>query len=181
MIGKVYNIPPQPPVPENTRPLPAGAITFTVEYRELDPGSLNATYAGNAEHLAELQERSPEGGFTDEGVSIHVLGTDDGHEYLRFDVFDGEPHYHYIHPAGGGPDGEAEPINNIIDFDANANGEMLPWAIERLRTRLPEMRSEAGGAHLIAKIDAPLVKRVIDDVAAMAQSAQQAHRAAVGR
>jgi hypothetical protein len=43
------------------------------------------------------------------------------------------------------------------------------------------MLSEAGGAHLIAQIDAPLVKRVIDDVAAMAQSAQQAHRAAVGR
>ena len=32
-------------------------------------------------------------------LAIHVLGTDDGHEYLRFDVFDREPHYHYLHPA----------------------------------------------------------------------------------
>lgn len=179
MIGKVYNIPPQPPVPENTRPLPAGAITFTVEYRELDPDSLNATYEGNADHLAELEEKSPEGGFTDEGVSIHVLGTDDGHEYLRFDVFDGEPHYHYIHPAGGS-NGETEPVNNIIDFDANANGDMLPWAIERLRTRLPEMLREAGGAPVAEQIDATLVSRVLDDVAAMAGAAQQAHRAAAG-
>ena len=33
----------------------------------------------------------PDGGFTDEGVSIHVFDAADGWEYLRFDVFDGEP------------------------------------------------------------------------------------------
>ena len=75
----------------------AGAVTFGVEYRDVDPASLAATYEGNAAQLAELEERSPDGGFSDEGVSIHVCGTDDGHEYVRFDVFDDEPHYHYIH------------------------------------------------------------------------------------
>ena len=175
MIGKVYNIPPQPPVAEHTHVLPAGAVTFGVEYRDVDPESLAATYAGNEAHLTELEERSPEGGFTDEGVSIHVCGTDDGHEYVRFDVFDDEPHYHYIHrpePAGG------EVVNNVIDFDRTALGDMLPWAIERLRTRLPAMLTEAGGGHLVPQLDKALIGGVVDDVETMAAGAREAHRAA---
>ena len=174
MIGKVYNIPPQPPVAENTRYLPAGVLTFGVEYRELDPESLDATYADNAAHLDELHERSPEGGFTDEGVSIHVCGTDDGHEYVRFDVFDDEPHYHYIHRTGA--DGEI--VNNVIDFDTSAHGDMLPWAIERLRSRLPEMLQEAGGGHLVDGIDPSTLQRTVDEVQELATKAQAAHRAA---
>jgi hypothetical protein len=172
MIGKVYTIPPEPPVEADTRYLAAGAITFGVEYRDLDPESLAATYAGNADHLAELEARSPEGGFSDEGVSIHVCGTDDGHEYVRFDVFDDEPHYHYIHRPGA--DGEI--VNNVIDFDRRALGEMLPWAIERLRTRLPDMLAEAGGSHLVAQLDSRLLDGVISEVQALAEQAQRARR-----
>jgi hypothetical protein len=172
MIGKVYNIPPQPPSEPDTHRLPAGVVTFGVEYRALDPESLSATYAGNAAHLAELEERSPEGGFSDEGVSIHVFGTDDGHEYVRFDVFDDEPHYHYIHRPDDG-----DIVNNVIDFDRTALGEMLPWAIERLRARLPEMLTEAGGGHLVPRLDTDLVTGVIDEVQSMAEQAQQARRA----
>ena len=97
MIGKVYAIPPQPVDPENTRWFAAGVITIGVEYRDVDPEGLVETYKDNPDQLAELIERSPEGGFSDEGVSLHVAETDGGHEYLRFDVFDDEPHYHYIH------------------------------------------------------------------------------------
>src|SRR5205823_5196386 len=43
MIGKVYGIPPQPPVEENTRHFAAGAVSFGVEYRDLDPESLEET------------------------------------------------------------------------------------------------------------------------------------------
>jgi hypothetical protein len=174
MIGKVYNIPPQPPAEKDTRYLPAGAITFGVEYRDVDPESLATTYAGNTAHLAELEERSPEGGFSDEGVSIHVCGTDDGHEYVRFDVFDDEPHYHYIHH----PDDDGNIVNNVIDFDRTSLGEMLPWAIERLRTRLPEMLTEAGGDHLVPQLDAGLLERGIGEVQAMAEQAQRDRRAA---
>jgi hypothetical protein len=60
----------------------------------------------------ELLEKSPEGGFADEGVTIHVFDASDGHEYLRFDVFDDEPHYHYIHRTVGDT-----VVNNVIDFD----------------------------------------------------------------
>ena len=174
MIGKVYNIPPQPPVAENTRYLPAGAITFGIEYRDVDPATLVATYAGDAKQLAELEEKSPEGGFSDEGVSIHVCGTDDGHEYVRFDVFDDEPHYHYIHRTPTG----AEVVNNVIDFDTAAHGEMLPWTIARLRTRLPAMLREAEGGHLVSELDPELVGRVVDEVQRIAEQAQQARRAA---
>jgi hypothetical protein len=172
MIGKVYNIPPQPPAPQNTRYLPAGAITFGIEYRNVDPEALEATYAHDAAQLTELEEKSPEGGFSDEGVSIHVCGTDDGHEYVRFDVFDDEPHYHYIHRTQSG----AEVVNNVIDFDTAAHGEMLPWAIECLRTRLPALLTEAEGSHLVSDLDVELISSVMDDVQEIAEQAQRARR-----
>jgi len=169
MIGKVYTIPPQPPVAEHTHRMPAGNLTIGVEYRMVDPASLQATYAGNDAHLAELFERWPGGGFTDQGVSIHVWGTDDGHEYLRFDVFDDEPHYHYNHPTG--PDGD-EIVNNVIDFDAVAMGDMLSWVLACLRTRLAPMLVEAGGAHLVDAVDAARVDEVLREVEAMAERAR---------
>ncbi len=166
LIGKVYNIPPQPPVDEHNHLIAAGALTFGVEYRDVDPASLRATYAGNAAHLAELEERSPDGGFFDSGVSIHVSATSDGHEYLRFDVFDDEPHYHYVHRTTDG-----SVVNQVIDFDTTAHGEMLPWVITRLRTRLPEMLRGAGGAELAAEVDFEAVAPAIDAVERAARKA----------
>jgi hypothetical protein len=172
LIGKVYNISPQPPVPANNHLVPAGAVTFGVEYRDVDPESLRATYAGDAAQLAELEARSPEGGFSDAGVSIHVCGTDDGHEYLRFDVFDDEPHYHYVHRTGDGG-----VINQVIDFDRVAHGDMLPWVIGRLRTRLSEMLTAAGGAHVAGQLDMTTTAPVIDTIEQMAQRARAEHPA----
>jgi hypothetical protein len=172
-IGKVYNVPPMPPEESATRWLAAGVVTFGVEYREVDPAALQATYADNADHMAEIDEKSPAGGFFDEGVSIHVCGTDDHHEYLRFDVFDGEPHYHYVDRSGT--------VNNVIDFDVHAHGEMLPWALDALRHRLPEMLPHAGGGHLVAGLDDAVIGPVVDEVGALAGRAQAAQRAAAGR
>ena len=176
MIGEVYAMPPQPPVPENTHYFPAGAVTLGVEYREVDPASLAATYADNAAHTAELEERSPAGGFSDEGVSIHVCGTEDGHEYVRFDVFDDEPHYHYVHQPG--PAGEL--VNNVIPYDPVALGDMLTWAIERLRTRLATMLRAAGGADVAARLDEHLVAAAVDEVEARARRAQTARVTSAG-
>lgn len=169
MIGKVYGIPPQPPVAENTTYLEAGAITIGVEYRDVNPDNLLDTYKDTA-YLDELLEKSPEGGFADEGVSIHICGTADGHEYLRFDVFDDDPHYHYIH-AGD------DVVNNVIDFDVLAHGEMLTWVMERLRTRLPQMLQHANGADLAAQIDPAVLTPVIDQAESIATQAQANVRA----
>lgn len=174
MIGHVYSIPPQPPVEENTHYLRAGTVTFGVEYRDVDPESLTKTYEDNAAHLAELEERSPEGGFADEGVSIHVCDTGTGLEYLRFDVFDDEPHYHYVHQPADGD----EIVNNVVPYDAVALGDMLPWTMERLRTRLDVMLTEAGAPDLAASLDPSVIAPALDKVEAMATRAREAHRSA---
>jgi hypothetical protein len=167
MVGKVYGIPPQPPVEENTRTFPAGAVTFSVEYRDLDPASLEETYKDNPDYLAELRERSPEGGFSDEGVTIHVFDASDGYEYLRFDVFDDEPHYHYIHRTT-----DDSVVNNVIDFDTVAHGDMLAWALQLLHTRLPVMLEQAGGGALATRLDRQLIDRVLVDVEACSLEAR---------
>lgn len=175
-VGAVYGIPPQPPVTANTRVLDAGVLRIGVEYRDVDQDALRATYAENPAHLAELEEKSPVGGFADEGVSVHVYGADDGHEYLRFDLFDGEPHYHYNHRPG--PDGEV--VNNVVPFDATAGGDMLGWAFERLRTRLPNMLAKAGGGHLADELDPALLDPVLTEAQAMAVAARSAYRRVAG-
>ena len=167
MIGKTYAIPPQPHDEAHTRLVPAGAVTFGVEYRDLDPEMLRATYADDEAQLAELEEKSPEGGFYDEGVSIHVFDTQDMHEYVRFDVFAGEPHYHYNHKVAPG----GEVVNNVIDFDVVANGEMLPWVLAALRTRLPALLENAGGGHLVARLEQATIDAAVDQVTALAEEA----------
>jgi hypothetical protein len=171
MPGVVYNMQPQPPIEENTRWFEAGVVTIGVEYRDVNPENLVETYKDSAEDMAELRERSPEGGFADEGVSLHVRGTADGHEYVRFDVFDAEPHYHYVHKSGD--------HNNVITFDPIADGDMLPWAVDRLRNRLGDMITQAGGdADLVAGLDPVTIGKIVDEVASIADQAQRNQRAA---
>jgi hypothetical protein len=159
MIGKVYGIPPQPPVEEHHQLFDAGALRFGVEHRDLDPASLIETYQDNPAYLAELLERSPAGGFSDSGVTVHVFDAADGREFLRFDVFDDEPHYHYIHRTD-----DESVVNQVIDFDVVAHGPMLDWTFTTLRGRLPDMLQAAGGAELAARVDATVVARALDDV-----------------
>jgi hypothetical protein len=170
-IGVVYNIPPEPPKEANTRWFPAGAITIGLEYRDLDPESLHELYKDNPDHLKEMLEKAPEGGFTDEGVSIHVRGTADGHEYLRFDVFEGEPHYHYVFNS-------PEIINNVVVFDTLAHGDMMPFAFHCLRHRLGEMLPRALGGHLVDQLDETLINKVVDEVQVLAIKAQADMRSA---
>ena len=171
-IGKVYNIAPQPPDVAHTRWVAAGVVTIGVEYRDVTPEALLELYGDDPDQLAELLAKSPEGGFADEGVSLHVSGTDDGHEYLRFDVFDGEPHYHYVHKVP--PDGEV--VNQVVDYDIAAHGEMLAWALDCIRARLPAMLPLAGGADLVGALDQAALDAALAEVTPMATAAQAAHR-----
>ena len=97
MIGKVYGIPPQPPQDSQTTYLEGGPISIGVEYRVVDQAALRETYKDDPAQLEELERESPAGGFAAEGLSLHVVL--EGHEYLRFDLFDDPPHYHYVHPV----------------------------------------------------------------------------------
>jgi hypothetical protein len=165
-IGKTYNMPPQPADEAATTYLDAGAVSIGVEYRVVDPESLRETYQGNAAQLAELEERSPAGGFYAEGLSLHVVAKADGHEYLRFDLFDDPPHYHYNHPVKAG-----QHTNNVVDYDTVSNGPMLDWALDRLRTRLPEMLRQAGGAEVAEQVDPDVLGPVLTEVERLAGAA----------
>jgi hypothetical protein len=122
-----------PPEPERTIMLDAGALRFGIEQRVV-PDVEESTY---------------------KGPSVHVLGADDGHEYLRFDVFDGLPHYHYIDPFAEPSDEQGVPgiSNVIVAFDFAAHGPMWPWLVEVLRNRLPDMLRHAELDALADKVD----------------------------
>lgn len=167
-IGIVYQVQPEPPDPDHCTEFPAGAVTFILEDREVDPASLAKSYAGNEAALAEIEKHSPDGGFYDCGVSVHVIGASDGHEYLRFDVFDGDPHYHYVRPSLD--------HNHWVPFDAVAGGDMLPFVVSCLRERLAEMLTEAGGAAVAAELGNQDISPVIDRVAEAAFAARAHQR-----
>jgi hypothetical protein len=160
-IDTVYNVQPQPPEPAHTRWFPAGAITLGIEHRDVDPEGLAATYGDDDAAMAEIDEHSPDGGFHDTGVSIHVNGTDDGHEYLRFDLFEGEPHYHYVRPSGD--------HNHVVPIDPVAQGDLFDFAFGCLRHRLDAMLRHAGGAAVADALDAEVQRPVIDEVEVLAR------------
>lgn len=162
MTGTVYTVPPIPPDPEHTRYVDAGAIRIGVEYRLLDDAELAANYEG--EQMDEIQEATGGAAVQDNGVSLHVVGSDDGHEYLRFDLFEQEPHYHYIDRSGE--------RQTIVDFDRVAHGPMLPWALAQLRERLEPMLEHSGGAALAAAIDPARLSSALIEVEKLAREAE---------
>lgn len=118
--------------------VPAGVVTFVVEHRRVEQGDTTAA-----------------------GATVRVLGASDGHEYLRFDMFDVSPHYHYR------PPGEAE---RIVMLDVAAEGDAVTWGIERLRGRLASMLDAAGGRALVGALDMQAVAPAVDDVEALVRT-----------
>jgi len=45
-----------------------------------------------------------------------------------------------------------------------AHGPMLPWALSTLRTRVPDMLIEAGGAGVAARLDPGALSAAVDRV-----------------
>ncbi len=122
----------------------AGPITFVVEHRTVVQDGVEAG-----------------------GPTVRVLGGDDDHEYLRFDMFNVSPHYHYEPP-------DAE--QRILMLDTVAEGDAVSWAIARLRDRLAPMLIEAGGPGLADALDEPTVARAVDDVESLVRQPQTTQR-----
>ena len=154
MLGQTYNVQPVPPDPDHTRYFDAAPLRIGVEYRIVDPEALAATYQGD--DLAEIEEHSPEGGFSDEGLSIHIESIADDHEYIRFDAFDDDPHYHYVDKAAG--------TNTLVGFDVAAHGPVVPWVLDQIRNRLDPMLRRAGAAHVADTVPAPLGGQIADEL-----------------
>jgi hypothetical protein len=109
------------------------------------------------EHRSVAQDGVETGGPT-----VRVLGGDDDHEYLRFDMFNVNPHYHYEPPA--------EP-ERILMIDTVAEGDAVSWGLARLRDRLAPMLVAAGGQNLAQALDEQVVARAVDDVESLARNA----------
>jgi hypothetical protein len=142
MIGTHYDGSPVPPVPEHTRYVGAGALSIGVEYRQVDASVIAATY-GDVE-LREAGDDTPQPPILDDrGLTLHVCDAATGDEYLRFDVFEDNPHYHYIHPRE---------YHLVVPFDKAACGDMAAWAVACLRSRLRPMLEAAGAPELAASL-----------------------------
>lgn len=142
VLGRTYAVMPIAMVPEACTPFPAGPVTFVVEERRLDDAAITAL-AASADRPDAVDRPA---GVDDGGPSLHVLGTDDGVERLRFDCFEQEPHYHYIRPDEG--------ANVVVRIDTHAEGDPLEWALARVGARLPEMLEHAGAADLATAVRA---------------------------
>ena len=164
MAITVYNVMPIPPDEAATRFVEAGALRIGVEHRFLDDAELQANYGGDTAAMNEIDANRPAAGVEDEGVSIHVFG-DDGREYLRFDMFDAGPHYHYVaHDRGE---------NVIVDYDPVALGAMLPWTLAQLRTRVVPMLEHAGAEALTARVDRKALDECLGEVETLVETAQR--------
>lgn len=106
------------------------------------------------------------------GVSLHVFDAEGQWEYLRFDLFDDAPHYHYNHLGGG--------RNHIIPFDETAHGPIAAWAVGKIRTgEIASMLAQAGAPELAEGLDTGVLGEVADQVAAYAAELQSRLAAAV--
>ena len=129
--GNRYEQLPIPMVAEHCVTVDAGAVQLLVESRQLTNDILAETYKGTVRSDIE---------FDDFGASLHVCGTTDGLEYLRFDCFENEPHYHYIEPAAG--------ANVVVRIDELAVGDPIDFSLACVEHRLPDMLRNCGVAEL---------------------------------
>lgn len=127
---------------------------------ELVVGEMETIDAGNVNFGLDYRHF---GG--DQGVAIHVYADLDGKktELLRFDCFDDAPHYHY------GPDGKDE----RLFLDCTTNGAPIPWAMDKLRSRMVPMLVRAGYSDVARGLDHDLVQSRLDQVESWALSLSQ--------
>jgi hypothetical protein len=125
--GRRYDQMPIPMVTEYCIPVDAGAVQLVVESRQLTNSIIEDTYGGEVHQGVA---------FDDFGASLHVCGTADGLEHLRFDCFEHEPHYHYIdHGAGA---------NTVVRIDELAVGDPVEFTLRCVEGHLADMLRYSG-------------------------------------
>ena len=163
------------PIPaENSHAFDLGPVSVIVEHRQVTKASILASFADDPVKLAAAQAATPED-LDDAGISFHVVGNADQHEYLRFDCLRGAPHYHYnLRPT---PDA---PLANVeVKYDQVSNGDPVEWTIGRLADRLPHMLSAAGAADLAGQLDPATVVPGVRAIRAFIDTAEGAFATAL--
>ena len=133
--GNRYDQLPIPMVTEHCIPVDAGAVQLVVESRTLTNEIIGDTFHDIVD---------PGIAFDDFGATLHVCGTADGLEYLRFDCFENEPHYHYIEPANG--------ANTVVRIDELAVGDPIEFSLACVEHHLPDMLRNCGVAGLADEV-----------------------------
>jgi hypothetical protein len=160
-----YDLMPIPPLEAHTTWFDAGNLRIGVEYRLLSDAIASASTvegASGGDSAGRVRD--------DRGVSLHVCGVGpDGApvEYLRFDCFEEDPHYHYV--------SWRDKTNEMLHIDPVADGDPLDWALERIRTRLAAMLQRAGAEDLARRIDAAELEAIWPRVSATAWKARFEH------
>ena len=124
--GQTFTFMPIPMIETNAEWIDAGPVSFAVEVRV----------------LAGMDEAAGAGAG---GGTIHVFSPDHEKEWVRFDCFDDEPHYHYL-------DQRAR-THTVWTYDDAVNGPMGPWAVEALRANLPAILRSAGAEELAGAVE----------------------------
>lgn len=125
--GNRYDQLPIPMVEEHCISVDAGPVQLVVESRTLTNAIIAATFDGVVD--ASIP-------FDDHGATLHVCGTDDGLEHLRFDCFENEPHYHYIDHASG--------ANTVVRIDELAVGDPIEFSLACVEHHLADMLRNCG-------------------------------------
>jgi hypothetical protein len=177
-VGQRYPILPLPHIAEQTEMIPAGVLTIGVGYRVLDEATAKAYLdeVGYERVGGDGVERRYEG--RDAGVCLHVFGppsatstgatapAGDLVEYVRFDCFDDEPHYHYVY--------NAERAQDRVFLDPTLEGDPMAWALERLRNRMPDVLRKVGAPDVAEQVDPAAIEAAIPAVVAAVERAARA-------
>jgi hypothetical protein len=133
--GNRYDQLPIPMVTEHCIPVDAGPVQLVVESRVLTNEIIQDTFHGAI--AADIP-------FDDFGATLHVCGTTDGLEHLRFDCFENEPHYHYIDQAAG--------ANTVVRIDELAVGDPVDFSLACVEHHLSDMLRHCGVAGLADEV-----------------------------
>jgi hypothetical protein len=157
--GNRYEQLPIPMVAEHCVTVDAGAVQLVVESRQLTNEIIGDTYQGAVD---------PQIRFDDFGATLHVCGTTDGVEHLRFDCFENEPHYHYIEQAAG--------ANTVVRIDELAVGDPIDFSLACVEHHLPDMLRNCGVSVLADEVagQQDAVKAAVDVVRELMTNARHA-------
>jgi len=153
--GTRYDVAPIPMVDADCIAVDAGVVQLVVESRRLTDAILDDTYGDRVQHDVA---------FDDGGATLHVCAAANGVELLRFDCFEGEPHYHYLHQPDAG--------NTVVRIDEVAVGDPMEFTLACVERRLPEMLRYCGAPDLADAVEPTRVQAAMAEVRALMERAQ---------
>ena len=164
-----YHVLPVPAFPQHTVRIPAGSVTFGVEYRHLDEDMILEFYGPDSRAaFGNVRPAGMAATVEEDGLSLHVFDTETGHEALRFDCFDDAPHFHLLHPPTS--------RNRVYNHDADEHGPLADWALAQMRADLRTMVAESGATAAAAALDDAQVAASLDLVEQVARYVHAAGR-----